>query len=82
MTGGIVGSNSGTVSNCHVLNGIVDNGGVIISTAGVIGLIGSPSAITENNSFSKSSTGQEWGIGYDPLQTPPGPSNRGINALP
>jgi len=86
--GGIVGANSGTVSNCHKLIGSVSNGGVVISTGGVIGFIYSSNGINydnvivSGNTFSTSATGQQWGIGEDRRISTPAPSNDGTTPLP
>jgi hypothetical protein len=82
IVGGIVGGNSGTVSNCHKLSG-----SVIITTGdeeyagGIIGYVFSSDVTITGNTFSKAATGQDWGIGYDPRQSPRGPSNNGATPI-
>jgi len=88
FAGGIVGENCGTVTNCQV-TGLIDNNGVdFSSTGGVIGVVYSSNGIDfisvniSGNSFSKSATGQTWGIGEDRRLSTPAPSNDGITDLP
>jgi hypothetical protein len=82
--GGIVGWNAiGTVSNCQKPIGSVNASGIRLNHAG--GVVGSnndsssPNGDTtiSGNTFSKTATGQEYGIGWDYKKDPSGPSNAG-----
>lgn len=87
ITGGIAGANGGTVSDSHVLIGSVSNGGVNISTGGVIGFVYSPNGINFNdvivsgNTYSRTATGQQWGIGEDRRLSPAAPSDNGATPI-
>lgn len=92
IAGGIAGENSGTISNCNVLVGRIDNKGVIIpkgstgSTGGIIGLIPDginfTDVIVTGNTYSRTATGQQSGIGQDNRLSPAGPSDNGTTPLP
>ena len=82
--GGIAGANGGAVTNCNKPTGSVKV--VIVSNestqtrsqyeGGIIGYLeySSPHVIS-GNTYNKTATGQQWGIGYDDRITPPGPSD-------
>jgi len=86
--GGIVGSNCGTVTNSHVTASISSGTIEEVFLGGVIGYVYSSNGIDfisvdiSGNSFSKSATGQTWGIGEDRRLSTPAPSNDGITDLP
>jgi len=92
VVGGIAGANSGTVTDCHNLVGSVSTGGLTIEertvyAGGIIGQIYTNTSnyndvIVTGNTFSRAATGQQWGIGNDPRQTPAAPSNNGTTPLP
>jgi len=80
LVGGIVGVNSGTVSDCHKLSGSVSTRGMTTYTGGIIGYIANNNynnVIVTGNTFSRTATGQQWGIGYDSRLSPAAPSNNG-----
>jgi hypothetical protein len=83
IVGGIVGGNEngGIVSDCHTLTGrvlTVSDWPEEMYSGGIIAyLFPSSSYNITGNTFSKATTGQEWGIGYDPRLSPAAPSNNG-----
>ena len=84
--GGIAGRNSGTVTDCHKLSGSVSTDGMTVYAGGIIGYIytttGNYTNVTvSGNTFSIAATGQQWGIGFDPRQSPVGPSNNGATPI-
>ena len=72
--GGIVGQNNyGVITNCSKLNGKVSTNS---RSGGIIGMnIGSS---ISNNTYSKTATGQQWGIGSDYVD---GRSNKGTKPI-
>ena len=83
LVGGIVGGNGGTVTNCHKPVGKVTTEGITLYEGGVIGVIFPSSSVTiSGNTFSRSATGQEWGIGNDTRLSPAAPSNNGVTPNP
>jgi hypothetical protein len=87
--GGVVGDNYGTVSDCHKSNGRVSSS-ITTSTVttyatayagGVIG--GLESGTVSDCTFSRSATGQQWGIGgVNTMGQIGAPSNDGCTANP
>jgi hypothetical protein len=64
--GGIAGGNmyQGTVSNCHKPGGAITGGGTLTYIGGIVGFNEHSSNVTGND-FSRSATGQQYGIGRD-----------------
>ena len=84
--GGIAGANSGTVLDCHNLTGRVSTGSIVKYSGGIIGYIYTNTSnysnvVVTGNTFSKTVSGQQWGIGNDPRQTPVGPNNNGATPI-
>jgi len=85
IVGGIVGANNGAITDCHNLSGIVRIGDWAVYSGGIIGNVvpsdNYSNVIITGNTFSTVVTGQQWGIGNDPRQSPPAPSNNGATPI-